>query len=86
MGVTVLRSQDSGVTKEGRFGRVQAASEEIHSGFLHVLTKRFAILDRRESVIIGDEIIGLALILETNGRLHHSKVVPDMKGPAGLDA
>jgi hypothetical protein len=51
-----------------------------------IRTKRSGILNGRQGVKIGDEIIRLAPFLKLDGRLHHTKVVAKVRRAGGLDA
>jgi hypothetical protein len=43
-------------------------------------------MDGGERVIVGDEVVGVALVLELERGLHHAEEVADVESSAGLEA
>src|SRR5207248_9451179 len=66
--------------------RIETASEKIQCYSPAIGSECFRIIDRRERVIIGDEIKRLALCLERNCRPHHPEIISDVKNAGGLNA
>ena len=74
------------LTEEHRLGRIQSAREKIQRHILRILAPLLCVIERGHRVVVGDEIIGLALVLELDRRLHHAEVVAHMQRAGRLDA
>jgi hypothetical protein len=71
---------------EGGLLRIEPAGEEVDRQIPHMTAQGGGIVDRGERVVVGDEIKGLALLLQPDGRLHHAEVIANVETAAGLDA
>jgi hypothetical protein len=71
---------------EDGFFRIQATSHEIQRNFQGVFPALIGIDQRRHGMIIGDEIIRLALFLKVDRGSHHSEVVSDVQPARRLNA
>ena len=49
-------------------------------------SQQFAVLNGCQGMIIGDEVVGIALVLQAQGRIHHAKIIANVETPAGLEA
>ena len=74
------------LAEEDAFRRIKAAGEEIDGEFADVLAQPVAILHGGEGMVVGDEVVGVALMLQLERRLHHAEVIADVKSAAGLKA
>ena len=66
--------------------RVQSAGQEVNRQIAHKAAQLRAVMNGGERMVVRDEVIGLAFVLEVQGRLHHAKVVADVETTAGLKA
>ena len=66
--------------------RVQSAGEEINGDFPDIFTQCRGIARRGHRMVVGDEVKGLALVLEADGGFDRAEVISDMKFAAGLEA
>ena len=74
------------LAEEHRFRGIEAAGEEGGRGVEGVLAQRGGVGERRERVVIGDEIEGLALLGQLNRGLDRAKVVAEVQRAGGLNA
>src|SRR5437868_4396639 len=67
---------------------VQTAREKIQRDPPAVAVERLRIVNRRQRMIIGDEIKRLVLLgfLKGNGRPHHPEIISDVENAGGLNA
>src|SRR5437588_9912628 len=67
---------------------VETAGQKVQREPPAICPQRLRIIDRGESVIIGDEIKGLVCrrFLERDRRPHHPEIISDMKNAGGLNA
>ena len=70
-----------GLPEQKRPFRVQTAGQKIQRHVPRVAPPLLRVEERRHRMIIGDEIKGLALLLQLDGRLHHAKVVSQVQRP-----
>ena len=93
MGVRVVSSHVSSVTsgtslclKKHGFGGVEAAGEEIEGDVHCVFAALLGVEEGGHRVVIRDEVVGLAFVLQFHRRLHHAEIVADVQSAGGLDA
>ncbi len=77
---------DVALAEEGGFGGVEAAGEEVEGEVEDVGAEGFGVLETGERVVVGDEVEGVAFVLEGDGGLHHAEVVAEVQTAGGLDA
>jgi len=77
---------DVALPEERALVGVETAGEKVECYSPAVCPERLRVIDRRERVVIGDEIKGFALRLKRDGRPHHPEIIPDMKNAGGLNA
>lgn len=51
-----------------------------------MIPQQFAVVDGGEGVVIGNEVIGIAFMLELQSSFHHAEVIADVETPTGLEA
>lgn len=72
--------------KENAFFGIEATGEKVDGEVSDMTSKQLAILNGCQGMIIGDEVVGVALVLQAQGRVHHTKIIADVESPAGLEA
>ena len=77
---------DIALAEERGFGWVEAAGEEVEGEVEDVGAEGFGVLETGERVVVGDEVEGVAFVLEGDGGLHHAEVVAEVQTAGGLDA
>src|SRR4051812_13583602 len=65
--------------------RIKPTSKEVERDPPAVGPQSFRIINRRQGMIIGNEIKRFALRLQRNGRPHHPEIIPDMKNAGRLN-
>lgn len=73
------------LTKQNALLGIETAGEEVDGEIPHMITQQRAIVDGGQRVVIRDEIIGIAFMLQLQSRLHHAKVIADVETSAGLE-
>ena len=78
--------RDVGLAEEEGLVRREAAGEKVEGHVARVAAQGCRIMQRSESVEIGDEVKRFPLILQFDGRTHHAKIIAQMQCAGGLDA
>ncbi len=72
--------------EENGFGGVEAAREEIEGNVEGVFAALLGVEEGGHRVVICDEVVGFAFVLQFHRRLHHAEIVADVQRAGGLDA
>ena len=75
-----------GLDEEYGFLRVQSAGQEIQRDIQGILAPLRGIEQRGHGMVIGDEIVGLPLVLQFDRRLHHAEIIAQVQRARGLNA
>ena len=75
-----------GLTEEDRALGIQAAGQEIQRHVQAILATCGGVGQRGHGVVIGNEVIRFALLLQVKGRAHHPEIIPEVQRAGGLDA
>ena len=74
------------LAKENRLVRIEAQREIGECGFERVFAQAARIVDRRERMQVGDEVEGLAIVLQLDELVHGPVVVAHVESARRLDA
>ena len=65
---------------------IEPGRQPIESHIQRVLPTLRRVGQRGHGVVVGDEVVGLALLLKADGREHGSEIIAQVQGAARLDA
>ena len=75
-----------GLAEKARFARIETAGKEIDGDAANVFAQISGVVHGRQGMKIGNEIEGLAAVLQLDGRLHHAEVIAEMQSARRLNA
>lgn len=76
---------DGALFEEDRFGGIESAGEEVDGDAADIFAKRGGFVGGGHGVVVGDEVVAIALGLGVDGGFHGAKVITDVEAAAGLE-
>ena len=71
--------------EEGGFSRVEPEGEVVEGDSQDMLAQDLRVADGGQGVVVGDEVIGVMLILAANMLADGAELLADMENARGLD-